>query len=189
MNPNQQTLLINQDRQAQNSLYFEHCDRLMHIVQRYVWAVADAEEVLQDSFLKIYEEIAQFDSTKGRFESWSARITVTHSLMFLRKKRNFTISMVDISEAENLFKIQDPAPFWQSDFEKISSQLTEKQALVFQLRAVEGYSFEEIKDLVGLRAEANSRKIYSLARQSLRLLLGAKKGSPILLILHKIFTL
>ena len=189
MNQDQQALLINQSRQAQNSLYFEHCDRLMHIIQRYVWTVADAEEVLQDSFLKIFEEIAQYDAGKGRFESWSARIAITHCLMFLRKKKNVAISIGDIMEAEQHFRIQDPTPFWQSDFEKIASQLSTKQALVFQLRAIEGYTFDEIKDLVGLKEEANSRKIYSLARQSLRILLGTKKESPILLILHKIFEL
>jgi RNA polymerase sigma factor (sigma-70 family) len=176
------TKLINEDRNAQRHLYFEHCDRLMYIIRRYVSQVSDAEEVLQDTFLKIYENITSFDSDRGRFESWSAKIAINSALVFLRKKKRITLSLDDLKEFESKYENHHSDTFWTEDLQILIKQLTPKQALVFQLKAIDGYSYEEIQALLGLTNIANSRKLYSLARQSLQALFHSK--GPVLLFIY-----
>ncbi|MEO1626520.1 MAG: sigma factor, partial [Bacteroidota bacterium] len=59
--------------EAQKQLYYQHCDRLMAVIYRYTGNTADAEEVLQDSFIQIFEKIDLFDPSKGSFSAWSCR--------------------------------------------------------------------------------------------------------------------
>jgi RNA polymerase sigma-70 factor, ECF subfamily len=162
------------DRSAQRSLYLAHCDRLMRLVMRYVPETQSAEEVLQDCFLQIFNRIRQFDPAKGAFQSWSAKIAVNAALMHLRKNKRYHFSIDDCKEAEHLASSPVSPEDWEAHIAPYLSKLDERQALVFKLRAVEGFEFEEIKELLGLNTAANSRKLYSLARQRLRSLVDKR---------------
>lgn len=156
------------ERSAQRSLYLAHCERLMLLIRRYVPHLQNAEEVLQDCFMYIFNSIHQFDEAKGEFEGWSAKIAINAALMHLRKKKKLFISLEDCTGADQWPSPQPRPADWEADLKPYLSKLDERQALVFKLRVVEGFEFAEIRELLGLRTEANSRKLYSLAMQRLR---------------------
>jgi len=58
-------LLLSEDAATQKQVYYEHCDRLMKVVYQYLKSVADAEEVLQDVFLTIFEKLTASIRKKG----------------------------------------------------------------------------------------------------------------------------
>ena len=58
------------DSATQKAVYYQHADRLMAIVLRYVPSIMEAEDVLQDSFLKIWSKITTYDKNKGRLFTW-----------------------------------------------------------------------------------------------------------------------
>jgi len=183
------TLLIKEDRNAQKYLYFQHCDRLMSIIRRYLSNVHDAEEVLQDTFINIFDHIGNYDIEKGKFGAWSAKIAVNSSLIFLRKKRSVNISLDDVKEFEKKYQVELSNELWNEDWQLLLKKLTPNQALVFQLKAIEGYSYEEIKSILGLNDIANGRKLFSLARQGLRSMLHSKRPVLFLLFIQKFFEL
>lgn len=77
--------LLNKEQAAFEELYRCYAAALMGIVHRIVKFDEEAEDVLQDCFLKIYHNIAQFDTTKGRLYTWMARLARNQAIDYIRK--------------------------------------------------------------------------------------------------------
>jgi len=159
-------LLTKKNQQAQKELYYEHCDRLMYVVMRYVKQVSDAEEVLQDTFFKIFSKISQFDISKGSFKTWSHRIAINQSLMFIRKGVKFKVVEDDISNIESQIINDGFEQLKLDDLLKQIEGLDEKYRTILSLKLIEGYEYKEISNLLKIQ-EATTRKIFSRARKKL----------------------
>ncbi len=159
--------LIQQNASTQKRVYYAHCDRLMAIVLRYVPIVAEAEEVLQDSFVTIFDKIQSYDSDKGTFKAWSAKIAINFALMYLRKKKKMVFYEEDLHA--NILKINNTAltNLELEDVEQQIAHLDEKYRVIFKLKAMEAYSHQEIAQLLGINS-ASSRTIFSRAKKQLR---------------------
>ena len=167
MNPTTIQELKQGNRAAQKAVYYNHADRLMAIVLRYLGSVADAEEVIQDTFVRVFEKIDSFDSTRGSFNSWTAKIAINFALMTLRKKKQFTFYEEDLHAAIQAIPNEAENQLESEDLEKIVDSLDEKYAVIFKLKAIEGFSHSEISKLLGIKKEA-SRTIFSRARKQLQ---------------------
>ncbi len=75
----------------------------MAICLRYLKDQEQAEDVMIQSFMKIFEKLSQFQG-KGNFEGWMKRIVVTQALMAIRSNRSLSLS-ISLEDAE---KIQEP---------------------------------------------------------------------------------
>ena len=161
-------LLRAADPPTQKRVYYQHCDRLMAVIFQYLGSVADAEEVLQDIFLTIFEKIEKFDPQRGSFSAWSHRIAINKALMFLRKKKQMRFTYEDLTNLPiSNHLTTSPNQMEQTDLEYYIKKLSGKSAVVFRLKAIEGYKHEEIAKLLGIRSDA-SRAIFSRARKQLQ---------------------
>ena len=164
------------DPATQKAVYYQHADRLMAIALRYVPSVIEAEDVLQDSFIQIFDKIKSFDLNKGTFEAWTAKIVVNYALMFLRKKRKLVFYEEDIHAQHLKTNNKGVNKLEREDVEKMIQILDEKYAIIFKLKAIEGYKHQEIAEMLGIQKEA-SRTIYSRARKQLKQFLNNKKSN------------
>lgn len=155
------------NRATQKAVYYNHADRLMAIVLRYLGSVADAEEVIQDTFVRVFEKIDAFDETRGSFKSWTSKIAINFALMALRKKKQYTFYEEDLHAAIQAIPNEAEHQLESQDIDKVIDSLDEKYAVIFKLKAIEGFSHSEISDLLGIKTEA-SRTIFSRARKQLR---------------------
>lgn len=159
-------LLQRQDAATQKRVYYQHCDRLMNVIHPYFESVADAEEVLQDTFLTIFDKIERFDSNKGAFTSWTHRIAINKALMHLRKKKRLRYTQQEFQEI-----VQKDRPnvgqLDQQTIEQYLTTLSEKSAIVFRLKVLEELSHKEIAEILKINPD-NSRAIYSRVRKKLR---------------------
>jgi RNA polymerase sigma-70 factor (ECF subfamily) len=139
----------------------------------------DAEDVLQDAFLKAFTHLADFRED-SRFYTWITRIAVNEALMKLRKRRNSKEVGMEDSEDENgdvqvrEFADWKPNPeqqFAQTELEEIlqsaANTLSPGFRAVFYLRDVEGLSTEETADLLNLSIGAVKARLFR-ARLKLR---------------------
>ncbi len=164
------------DPATQKAVYYQHADRLMAIVLRYVPTKMEAEDVLQDAFVQIFEKIKMYHKDKGSFESWSAKVVVNYALMFLRKKRKLVFYEEDLHAQilkTNNTALQD---FEKEDVEKLIQNLDEKYAIIFKLKAIDGYTHAEIAELLNIQKEA-SRTIFSRAKKQLKQFLKSKESN------------
>ena len=167
MGPHILKLLIQNDPATQKAVYYQHADRLMAIVLRYVFSITDAEDVLQDSFVQIFKKVKTFDQDKGSFESWTAKIAINYALMTLRKKKKLVFYEHDLHDPIIQTSNEAVQHLQSEDVEKFIQKLDDKYAIIFKLKALEGFSHQEIAGLLGIRKEA-SRTIFSRARKQLK---------------------
>ena len=155
------------NRQAQRQLYETYSRRFLAICLRYLKDQEQAEDVMIQSFMKIFEKLSQFQG-KGSFEGWMKRIVVTQALMAIRSNRSLILA-VSLEDAE---KEQAPAAEALNQLEvaelmELVQSLPLGYRTVFNLFAIEGYSHQEIGELLGI-AESTSKSQLNRARSVLK---------------------
>jgi len=166
--------LSQNDPATQKAVYYQHADRLMAIVLRYVPSIMEAEDILQESFLQIFDKVKMYDDDKGSFEAWSAKIAVNYALMFLRKKKKLVFYEEDLHAQHLKTKNEAEHKLESEDVEKLLGVLDEKYAIIFKLKAIEGYKHQDIAEILGIQKEA-SRTLFSRARKKLKFFLKSKE--------------
>lgn len=158
-------------RLAQRTVYERYAPLFFTISKRYGKNNVDAEQILQDAFLKIFTQIHQYES-KGSFEGWMKRILVNTCLDFVKskqfKKDEMTIYPEVISHAVD--KVS-----WNEVITKIDQEpllvfiqsLPPMTRTVFNLFVFEGYNHKEIAVALGM-SEGTSQWHVSSARAILK---------------------
>ncbi len=125
---------------------------MLGVCQRYARNSADAEDILQDAFIKVFKKIGQF-KFEGSFEGWIRKIVVNTAL----KK----YSLVRYSKELTGFEITDsidwqigPAAYshlTEKDLLALINGLPDGYRLIFNLYVIEGYQHEEIAEMLGIQ--------------------------------------
>jgi RNA polymerase sigma-70 factor (ECF subfamily) len=154
---------IRQERFAQRQLYERFASKLFVTAMRYMKNRSDAEDVLQDSFIKIYQKLPNF-----RFdcplEAWLRKVVVNTALKQLQSQPNY----MQHTDSELVTDDVEQEEFTLSGFQfeqlmEIVQSLPEGCRMVFNLYAIEGYQHNEIAALLGV-SEGTSKSQYSRAR-------------------------
>lgn len=161
------------ERQAQFELYRLYSQAMYNVCLRMVRNEADAEDLLQNSFIDVFTNLDSF-----RFESsigaWIKRIVVNNCINFLKKRR-----LVFSELQENLGSVPDDAPepaeypLSVGAVHEAINQLPDGYRVVFSLYMLEGYDHQEIGEILGI-SEATSKSQYSRARKKLKEMLNAQ---------------
>jgi len=142
-------------------------DRLFRFAFRLLRNVQEAEDILQDGFIRAFRYMKDYRS-EGSLEGWLRRIMVTTALNFLKSQKHFreeqdVADVADQSDEEvNALQRMETAELVQ-----LIQQLSPGYRTVLNLFAVEGYSHKEIGELLGI-GESTSRSQYTRARQLLQ---------------------
>lgn len=124
----------------------------------------DAEDVLQDSFVTIFNKINQYKN-KGSFEGWIKRITINTALQKHREKSTLYLitdqieEVTEVSIEEDTLKIKELLHFIQ--------KLPDRYRSVFNLYVLDNYSHKEISSMLDI-SEGTSKSNLSRARQLLK---------------------
>ncbi len=160
---------IKGDRGAQKEMYQIYSPVLYAIIKRYVKSDFDAEDVLIDSFLKIYQNLSKFRN-EGSFEGWIKKIAVRESLMFLRRNKVFRMLIeVDNISVHQKITYQDQELEYQ-DIIDVLQLLPVGYRTVFNLYEIEGYKHKEIAEQLGISINTSKSQL-RLAKQRLRKLI------------------
>ncbi len=159
---------------AQKSLYEKYSGKMLAVCYRYAHNREDAEDMLQEGFIKVFSQIHTFKS-QGAFEGWIRRIIIHTCINNLKKNKKFKES-VDLIHANSLQIREDTIP----------SILQAKQVVecirllpigyrtVLNLYAIEGFTHKEISDMLDIE-ESTSRSQYTRAKAMLEDILIRKK--------------
>jgi RNA polymerase sigma factor (sigma-70 family) len=159
---------------AQEALYNRFSPRMLGVCYRYARNREDAEDMLQEGFMKVYSQIRQYKGA-GALEGWIRKIVVHTCINILKKNKKFSDS-VDLIHASSI-QISD---------NNIPSMLQAKQVVecirllpigyrtVLNLYAIEGFSHKEISGILEIE-ESTSRSQYTRARALLEEILIKKK--------------
>src|SRR3990172_8827797 len=176
--------LVEQVKQGQvgqfNELVNRHARKIFRLPQQIPGTREDAEDALQESFLKAYSRLPQFQGD-SQFYTWLVRIAVNESLMKLRKRKSsgFSVSLDEPIEMEDDFLPREIAA-WDENPEQKYAQQELREILdravsslppifrtVFVLRDLEQLSTEEAADALNLSVAAVKSRLLR-ARLQLR---------------------
>lgn len=157
------------DRNIQKKLYEQYAPILLGICRRYVKQLEDAEDVLLESFYKIFSNIDQYEG-KGSFEGWMKRISVNESLMFLRRKHNFNLSIENnhLEIAENSVNIEDQ--LFEQDILDTLDTLPTGYRTIFNLYVIDGLKHREIAKELGISINTSKSQLIQAKRKLASLL-------------------
>ncbi len=139
-------LLKNRDKQGVTILYQNYSGSLFGVIRRIVQQQEVAEEVLQDVFMKIWDNIEKYDPNKGRLYTWLVQLTRNLALDRVRSasfKRSTKVDGLD-SASSTLSKLGEDAYTEDSGLRKVIAGLDSKYRTLIDYAYFQGYSQSEI---------------------------------------------
>src|ERR1700759_2612692 len=135
---------------AQEALYSRFSPRMLGVCYRFAKSREDAEDMLQEGFIKVFTQIHQYRN-EGALEGWIRRIVVHTCINILKKNKKFTDS-VDISFANSLRTTEESIPSIVQAKQVVECirLLPIGYRTVLNLYAIEGYSHKEIADMLDI---------------------------------------
>jgi RNA polymerase sigma factor (sigma-70 family) len=158
---------VNGNARAQRLLFDKFARKMFSVCLRYAKNEEQAEDVLQDGFVKVFGKLKDFKS-EGSLEGWIRRIMVNTALDQIRKNNkqlgDTNIDDVGYKIENNDFIVEK---MMAEDLMKMVQAMPDGYKVVFNMFAIEGYSHGEIADTLGI-SENTSKSQYSRARAYLR---------------------
>ena len=160
------------DERAQMKIYKKYSKAMYNIAWRIVKDSAEAEDIMQECFLKAFEKLDSFEGT-STFGAWLKRIVVNHSIGVYNKKTRYQ----EVQYDDQFKHAADDSGGVASEEEeqnpkvkmilKTMESLKENYRVALTLHLIEGYDYEEICEILNI-TYANCRTTISRAKESLR---------------------
>ena len=151
---------------AQKDLYHLFANSMLGICYRYTKSMADAEDVLQEGFVKVFKNLHQY-KFEGELGGWIRRIMVNTAINYLKKNSRYQSEL--LFGDDQLHAVAQDNPEVRMSAKELSElirQLPTGYQTIFNLVAIEGYNHIEVAEMLGIN-ENTSRSQYSRARAML----------------------
>lgn len=159
---------------SQRDLYERFSGKMYSLCLRYIKEETEAEDVLVGGFMKIFNKIEQYQR-EGSFEGWIRKIMVNESLQYIRQNKNMYLQ-VDIENAQYTFNTDAvESQLAAEDLLKMVGRLPMGYRTIFNLYAIEGYSHQEIADMLDISVNTSKSQL-SRARALLQKTLSSVSG-------------
>ncbi len=157
---------LKNDAHAQQELYYKYSPKMLSVCYRYSKTREDAEDMLQEGFIKVFTQIHKFEN-RGSLEGWILRIIVHTCINHLKKNKKFN-EHIDLAYAGDILIKEDNIPAIIQAKQVVESirSLPLGYRTVLNLYAIEGYSHKEIGFMLEIE-ESTSRSQYTRAKNML----------------------
>ena len=146
---------------------------MMGVCMRYMHSRVEAEDILQESFIKVYLNIKHYRG-EGSFEGWIRRIVVNMAINKLRADAKKELKLMDEEELKNITDSENPTLNHDVEYKYSAKQmldaiqkLSNMNRVVFNLAEIEGYSYTEIAKQLNI-SESTARATLSRAKSILK---------------------
>jgi RNA polymerase sigma factor (sigma-70 family) len=163
------------DVRCQRILFERYAGRMLSVCRRYARDQREAEDMLQEAFIRVFAYIHQFEFS-GSFEGWIRRITVNASLRYLSQRKiefsplgeqdSFSVTADDLTALDNL---------GVEELLRMIASLPLGYRIVFNLYAVEGYTHDEIAALLGIQPVTSRTQLRKARKMLQEKILGSTK--------------
>lgn len=154
---------INEEKSAQKYLYDSYSPKMYYVCLRYARHASEAQDMLQDGFIKVFDNISSF-KFNGSFEGWIRRIIVNTALNYCRKS-SFKQEQLGIEDYQDtVVKSKAVSNLGEKELLAIIQKLPDGYRMVFNLYVIEGYSHKEIGEMLDI-TESTSRSQLAKSRK------------------------
>jgi len=157
------------DVQAERALFNALAPRLMTMCKRYSYDDHQAKDYLQDCFIKVFDQLDKYDSTKGHFESWFFRVST--NLILQDKRRRKTMQLTELTEQHDTAdSILNMDTISDDQLMMAIRRLPDGYRDILNLYVFEKWSHKDIAVMMNI-TEGTSRSQYARAKKLLKKLL------------------
>jgi RNA polymerase sigma-70 factor (ECF subfamily) len=143
---------IKNNRKAQRALFDKFAPTLLALCSRYARNRDEAQDILQDGFIKIFKNISQFGK-KGSFEGWLKRIMINTAISSYRQNLKHyyhqdinEINEADIDEEESIIESE----YSLDELLKLINELPDGYRIIFNMYVIEEYKHKEIAEILNI---------------------------------------
>lgn len=154
-----------QNRKAQAILYHHFSKKMYTVCLRYAYSSLEADDILQNSFVKIFTKPHLFEGI-GSLEGWIKRVIVNTAIETYRKNKKIFTENIDDNPISDMSQVGQEQTNYK-DLLSLVQQLPLGYRTVFNMYAIEGYSHKEISEMLNI-SEGNSKSQLSRARKWLQ---------------------
>ncbi len=159
---------LKDDASCQKEIFHRFASRMLGVCNRYARNNADAEDILQDAFIKVFDKIYQF-KFEGSFEGWIRRIVVNTALKkYSLRRYEKEVSGYEIKDRdESGMEPSAYAHLTEKELLELINNLPDGYRIIFNLYVIEGYQHDEIAQMLGIQS-GTSRSQLVKARNMLQ---------------------
>lgn len=154
---------IRKDTTCQRMLFETYSGRMMTVCLRYACDHPEAEDILQEAFVRVFTYIAQYKH-EGSFEGWIRRIVVTTALKTIQKRKIKFRELTDAGQDASQIQPHALTNLTEAELMKMINELPDGYRLVFNLAVIEGYSHEEIAKLLDIQPGTSRSQLVKARR-------------------------
>lgn len=168
------------NRKAQLQLYNQYCNGMYIVAKRFLHDDADAEDVVQEAFIKAFSKLHQYKA-EVTFGAWLKRIVINKSIDFLKSKKQQLVALDEVhlkvvdTEIDDKWLVDDAITL--NDVKKAIKQLPETYQYVVMLYLVEGYDHQEISEILNITEVASRTQLFRGKAKLQELLTLNKNGT------------
>lgn len=143
-----------------------HYSFSMSLCMRYANSLEEAQEIMNDGFMKVFQYIKKFDTLRP-FKPWLKRILLNTSIDYFHKHRS---KLEEVELEEGINETDDQSALDLISYEEMLDlvrKLPPVYRTVFNLRAIEGYKHEEIAEMLKISV-GTSKSNYARAKEKLK---------------------
>ncbi|GGZ67811.1 RNA polymerase sigma factor [Algibacter mikhailovii] len=150
------------NRKAQLQLYNQYCDGMYIVAKRFLKDTADAEDVVQEAFIKAFSKLHQYKA-EVTFGAWLKRIVINKSIDFLKSRKQQLVELEEVhlkvvdNSMDNKWLVDDAITL--DDVKKAINNLPDKYQYVVMLYLIEGYDHQEISEILNITTVASRTQL------------------------------
>ncbi len=166
------------NRKAQLQLYNQYCDGMYMVAKRFLKDAADAEDAVQEAFIKAFEKLHQYEA-EVTFGAWLKRIVVNKCIDVLKSRKHQLVELNEVhlkvadTPKHDPWLVEDAVSL--NDVKTAIAKLPDKYRYVVVLYLIEGYDHQEISEILGI-SQVASRTQLSRGKTKLQTLLTPQKN-------------
>lgn len=151
---------LRDDNACQKVIFHRFAGRMLGVCNRYARNSADAEDILQDAFIKVFDKIYQFKS-EGSFEGWIRRIVVNTALKkySLRRYEKEVVGYEINDRNESSMEPSAYTHLTEKELLDLINSLPDGYRLIFNLYVIEGYQHDEIAEMLGIQPSTSRSQL------------------------------
>jgi RNA polymerase sigma-70 factor (ECF subfamily) len=168
---------VKKQHDAQRMLFEKYAGKMMSVCLRYTNDQQEAQDLLQMGFLKVFDYIHQYKG-EGSFEGWMRRVFASIAIRQLSKKM---MDFTSVDVVNNAALTEDPAiisKISEDEIHQLIRSLPTGYRTVFNLHVIEGYSHEEIAELLSIKPSTSRTQLLK-ARKLLQALIYKRYNTVI----------
>ncbi len=155
---------------SQKQLYEQYAGKMLAVCMRYARDRSEAEDMLQEAFLKVFQNIGKF-KFEGSFEGWIRRIMVFSAINYYKQRSRKFKEDLDQQHIDVAYNEEIIDRISAKEIMELVQQMPEGYKIIFNLFAIEGFSHKEISEELGI-AIGTSKSQYARAKQYMQNLLA-----------------